>query len=762
MKRISLVVLVLILSVSGWAAQGSDSPPPPFAHKGDELRLTSRTGVLVLSSSDGHIVRLADNAGKVLAGPSDGSNLWVVEPGICERNFGCFQAGPPVGKLDRPITSSNYRSGDKTFSWLWDPKKRVLTLFYNDGKLPVRVRVEVSAMEDIFRFVPWVSVDGPQSVDFQIPSKVRIDYRTIERFHVPNDYAVALTPQFFKEGRSFSLRYPVAFGDLALWTRQDKAGPIAIYRSELDKPFMPSSVTVHGGGADPDASRLPCMLSRTYHLFAKDAGAVRCPQFDIAVGKDLRTVSRRYGQMRQLGPTLSEKLPKDVYEKLIRSVILKYSSSTAAGNAAAARSDFDLQRKNLSRFPSPAVIHIISYLYYGFDRGYPDYLPPAESGGGPQAFASLIDEIHKQGKLWMPHTNPTFWNMVPDEKQRIPYKNKDDLYFRDQNGKFMCNGGTADSTAGGRIVSPMHPTVVKTNQEIFKQFKETWKTDIIFNDQMANRWGDFDFNKNVKYPVHSYIQQLTDLAAELKKEVPLAMEGGFDLQVPNAVIFHALSWPMKSDPAGDTDYNGRYGKGGWAWSPMFMYAVHDRVISSLHNLGDSVDDEQRLGTVLALGYSIMSNAADCACDTLKEQDPKMRWLWWLDAVQKNVCARYLGQELLQFQYIDKYVIAAEYPNLKLWVNLTNATYDLPAEKVTLAPFGWYARSDDQTLQAGHVLRGYGQVFKTPVNFIRVIDGGKVKAWLHGEKETIKIPNLAGVMQKVSVPTMPQRKAIIVK
>lgn len=725
----------------------------PLTQKGDELTLTCKTGSLVLSAQDGRILRLTDSKGTLLAGPSYAGSLWSVEPGINEKNFGCFDADPPVGKLNRTIPASVFQRDKKTFSWSWDAGKQTLTLLYQSPDQPVRVKVAVSAIEDGFRFVPWISVDGPQSVDFQIP-RLLVDYKTIDRFHVPNDFAVALTPKFFQEGRSFSLRYPVGFADMMFWTRQDKAGPVAIYRSEREASFMPSSATVLGGGADPNASRLPCMFYRTYHFYAPDKSWIRCPQFDLTVGTGMRTISRRYAELRQLGPKLSEKFSKELFEKIIRSITIKYGSSTASGNAAAARNDFENQRKNLHRFPSPAIIHIISYLYFGFDRGNPDYFPPAWSGGGPQAFGPLIDEIHKQGKLWMPYTNPTFWNLIPENKNRIPYKYGDDVYLRDVNGKFCYNGGKFESTSGGRMVSPMHPTVVKVNEDICTQFVRQWKTDLIFADQLANRWGDMDYNSKTGYAPHSYIQQLADLAGKLKTIVPFGMEGGFDMQVPNAAVFYSLSWPMMGDPAGETDYNGRYGRGGWEWSPMFMYMVHDRVITSLHDLGDKVDNPQRLSTVFAHGYSIMSNVGDGDCDTIKDEDPRMRWLWWLDAVQKNICARYLGQELLQFEYIDKYAISVKYPNLKMIINLTEAPYELKGEKITLAPFGWFITSDDKTLQAACLLK----TDKTPVSFIRLNQNGKVQVWLHADKPgTFELPDVKGKPQTLTIPQKPQKE-----
>jgi len=309
----------------------------------------------------------------------------------------------------------------------------------------------------------------------------------------------------------------------------------------------------------------------------------------------------------------------------------------------------------------------------------------------------------------------------------------------------------------------MHPTVVKINEDICNQFVREWKTDIIFADQLSNRWGDMDYNPKTGYAPHSYIQQLTDLAGRLKAIVPFGMEGGFDVQVPNAAIYYSLSWPMMGDPAGETDYNGRYGNDGWEWSPMFMYMAHDRVITSLHDLGDKVDNPQRLSTVLAHGYSIMSNIGDGNCDTLKDDSPELRWLWWLSAVQQNLCARYLGQELLDFRYVAPYVVAVKYPGLRMTINLTGTPYELKDEKVTLGPYGYWVVGDDSPLVAGRVTKAFGKTYPAGVSFIRRIDDGKVKYWLHGDKpEPLNLPDAKGTMRPVTVPAVAQKEAVILE
>jgi hypothetical protein len=722
-----------------------------FERVGDEIRLACPTGWLVLSERDGHIVRLSDKSGTVLAGPSFQNSLWKLNPATNQKNYNTYAFDPPIGMLKRAIMASHFSAKDKTFTWLWNPTAATLTLSYKSSREPVQVRITIRPTDDGFRIVPSLYIEGSQSAEFYIPYGITFDYNTIDRFHYPNDFAVAFTPKFFKEGRSVSIRYPVAFSDLMFWTRQDKAGPVAVYRSEADYPFMPSTAVL-----------IPSMFARKYNFVTMKSGWVHCPQFDIVIGQNLRTISRRYAKLRGLGPKISDKLPEDLYEKLIASVVFKYGSSTQGGPAARARTDFELQMKNLHRYPSPSVIHIVSYLYWGFDRGYPDYVrpSPAWTGGGPEKFAQLVAEIHKQGKIWMPHTNPTFWNIEPRKSGRTPDECGDDVYMRGADGNFFYDGGNYGRT-GKRIVSPMHPTTLEVYREIIRDLKQRWQVDVLFADQMANRWGNVDFNRNTGYPPHGYIQQLTDMAADLKRIVPHAMEGGFDLQVPNAVIFHRLSWPLRGDPAGKCPYNERFGKDCWEWSPMVQYAIHDRVISNLHNLGDTVDNEQMLVTILAHGYSIMSNATHGRCDTLKDTGRQMRWIWWLDAVQKNICARYLGQELLDFKYVAKYVIETRYPGLRITCNLTGKPFRLNHKRLTLAPFGWFVESENKALWAGHVTEVLGCKLKFPVSFIWLNDRGTVKVWLHARKAPeIRLPNVYGELHTIAIPQMPQRNPIV--
>jgi hypothetical protein len=64
---------------------------------------------------------------------------------------------------------------------------------------------------------------------------------------------------------------------------------------------------------------------------------------------------------------------------------------------------------NLAKLPVPTQIHFADYLHGGFDKQYPDHLPPHPHFGTPEQFRKLFDEEHRLGHLLSPYTNPTWW-----------------------------------------------------------------------------------------------------------------------------------------------------------------------------------------------------------------------------------------------------------------------------------------------------------------------------------------------------------------
>lgn len=57
----------------------------------------------------------------------------------------------------------------------------------------------------------------------------------------------------------------------------------------------------------------------------------------------------------------------------------------------------------------PSLIHFADYLQGGFDKQYPDHLPPSPGFGTPEEFRAFAQRSRQLGHLTMPYTNPTWW-----------------------------------------------------------------------------------------------------------------------------------------------------------------------------------------------------------------------------------------------------------------------------------------------------------------------------------------------------------------
>ena len=94
---------------------------------------------------------------------------------------------------------------------------------------------------------------------------------------------------------------------------------------------------------------------------------------------------------------LEDKMPAETLAKFKASVMLYY-----AGNCRE-------KIEHLKLLPVPTQIHFADYLHGGFDKQYPDHLPPRADFGTSQEFRDFIDKAHALGHLVMPYTNPTWW-----------------------------------------------------------------------------------------------------------------------------------------------------------------------------------------------------------------------------------------------------------------------------------------------------------------------------------------------------------------
>ena len=69
----------------------------------------------------------------------------------------------------------------------------------------------------------------------------------------------------------------------------------------------------------------------------------------------------------------------------------------------------------------PSLVHPAGYEPGGFDHDYPDLLPPDPRWGSTEAMRGLVDACHAAGHLFMPYTNPTWWDVrSPTVTKELP------------------------------------------------------------------------------------------------------------------------------------------------------------------------------------------------------------------------------------------------------------------------------------------------------------------------------------------------------
>ena len=210
-------------------------------------------------------------------------------------------------------------------------------------------------------------------------------------------FYAALVPQRYLE---YAAEYPPVFADfLHLAT---SSGSLAVFR------VQPRTWKPWQGLNDPAAILIPGRLAfggdagggwfaRTFATYVAPGTSWRSPVVRLSAGRTARESLDDYARANVLGRPLREKLPRDVLDRFRRAVLVKYDGSARD------------QLEGLPQLPVPSLIHFDEYLHGGFDKQYPDHLPPRPSYGTPAELRAFLDRAHELGHLVMPYTNPTWW-----------------------------------------------------------------------------------------------------------------------------------------------------------------------------------------------------------------------------------------------------------------------------------------------------------------------------------------------------------------
>jgi hypothetical protein len=401
------------------------------------------------------------------------------------------------------------------------------------------------------------------------------------------------------------------------------------------------------------------------------------PRVRIAIGAPADASLREYCRANNITRPLDDKLPPALRSPLRQAMLIKLMGTAREQIAA------------LPQLPAPALIHFTEYLQGGFDKQYPDHLPPAPRFGTPADLRALCDRAHELGHLVMPYTNPTWWCDHPRGPTFV--RAGDAPLLRDLSGSLSPERyGNND----GYTTCLWHPAVRAVNRETVRQFTEDYPVDILFQDQCGARTWQYDTNPAAPTP-YAYAEGMISMVEEDCRRAVLGTEDGFDRIVNAEAQMCGFTFGLVPghNPDWARGFKKLYPPGTWQIYPVAQYIAHDKAALLHHDLGKFVTDRSTLSWTLGLGFamSYAIRARDVARPDQRE------WLLWLDRLQKSVCARYVGEPVQAFEHqqpaelsTNDGVIHATYGPVRLVANL--GSDELRDAGHELAGFGFYAES----------------------------------------------------------------------
>ena len=483
--------------------------------------------------------------------------------------------------------------------------------------------------------------------------------------------------------------YPGLFADFVHWRWKD-GGTCALMglqpRPEHEpwkcsSPFVPSRLRI---GGDESGG----WVEHGFRTWVTNGVSWTTPAVRLLRNRTLQATCDEYVRANALERPLSDKVRDAAkLERLKRAPLLFVGDSCAKC------------RRAIPNIPVPSLIHQSQYLYGGFDKQYPDHLPPRASYGTQEEMLQFINELHEAGHLYSPYTNPTWWC---DNPRGATFLAAGDAPLSiDMKGRHIHESyGKAD----GWTVCFWHPAVKAANRKIRRQFTEELPVDILFQDQCGVRRLAYDFNPAAPHPT-AYVEGVISMVEEDSQIVPIGTEDGWDRIAREQTALCGLSWgtvPVHDKAKGQNILmKASLPADLWEIEAVPTRLFHDTCLFYLHDLGGFVHNERVLAWCLALGYqlSYRCNAWHFIWDRKVQA-----WYARLHELQSKIVSRYAGRKLISFRHDrtsllarddvepssrkDDGVVCAEYEGgAKVIVNLGDVPRKVSGRM--LAPYGYY-------------------------------------------------------------------------
>jgi hypothetical protein len=675
-------LLFCLLPIVSLRSQEFDASQP------DRLRISTSSYELVLSKATGGIVGITDKSAHAAM----------------------------------PITS---RSALGNAAYEWNQAKSLLRLVY-----PSAVVTIVFSPHSFDTQLTVENHTGATLESVAFPSDLVLQSASIRAAYIPYFLPGArVKTGFFTGHHSLVAVYPGTRAFIDYLALDYAGGRIAWYSVNPTGKIAPVQL-----GFRDDEKNQPgtCYALHNFQTWIRDGTAFSTPVVRFQIGEDPAATIADYRQANGIDkyPSLQEKLG-DRMSTIAAAPLVKMGMRDMHRTLAESATYLGIIR-------APAILHPVSYWPVGFDRDYPDFLPPDPTLGTTADFRTFVEAAHARGLMVMPYTNPTWWDDQSPTAKSVPDLSVFAVLTAD--GKPLIEHYGPNQ---GFVASPSAPAVQQRLAALMKQWRDDVPVDFVLQDQIGSRSWLRDFNPAAPDP-----QCYSDAWFEFTRKYAgqrLMTEDGWDriaateTGFTGSLLTGTTAWNPQEVRWGEHSRgNAAFGAGNWEPYPLGDWLFHDKVLFYHHDLSHPPMDAGPEVLTWNAAFGVMAGYLWPELHL-----PYPDWPAIAAAFQPAILSRSAGKLLEEYREISDSVSAFRYGDLIVIANWNaGAPYIVQGYKV--APSGFIARTGD-----GSVMGGI---------FVDQFNGSELSAGLHylliersGQTITIRQPSGADTPVAVTLP-----------
>ena len=615
-------------------------------------------------------------------------SLCLAEETVVRRDSYLLKADLAAGRIEITTTDGAPLLGfgrlfsidfhDGTTVWPGDMKSTVrgedsLSATYTHQR--ANLSFSIVPERDRVVFKGWVECKQGVITRVALPKSFRLERRPRTRFLWPRVLGIELNESYLASERRMSVRYPSAFSDFC----GAELGGVSVhfYRCQREEHTEISLLTIEGGD--------PPVFWRSTLPYIREGERWRIPDFACQIGGDLREAVLRYKKECGLGKPLDEKMTPEFFARWARMAEARVPEPGLGGETI------------LAETTKPIVAYITNWMFGGFNRKFPDLLPPNASYGGEPGLREFIALAHKHGHLVRPYVNFTWFSEGWEGRDRLPSPTSEPspslVRLGDAALSFDLSGeriiekyhGTFGYTA-----CPGHPFMVERARKTRDALLDEYGVDFLYQDQLGARRWIRDLNPALPHPT-DWGAALMDIGREAAERCPVATEFGNDRALEFAVTLNYWALPPMSPVINIT---------GEARPPFtetqgraFPYLLY---LSS----GDAVPqvkeclDPAWLSWAMLLGGRVTLGNLTLAI----REGPDRETIEFLQQLADALGGRAVGDQLLAFDYLAPRVARSTWERHTVIANFSDEALTLE-DGARIAPGGFDLHASDG-LRAG--------------------------------------------------------------